>query len=75
MSIRAKVSEASLLNAANEIAVAAFLQEQITFTQIPHVVEHTLNQIASTQADCLETILAADQQARLIALDYIETGS
>lgn len=65
----------TLLNAANEIAVAAFLQEQITFTQIPHVVEHTLNQIASTQADCLETILAADQQARLIALDYIETGS
>ena len=65
----------TLLNAANEIAVAAFLQEQISFTQIPHVVEHTLNQIASTQADCLETILAADQQARLIALDYIETGS
>lgn len=65
----------TLLNAANEIAVAAFLQEQINFTQIPHVVEHTLNQVASTQADCLETILAADQQARLIALDYIETGS
>ncbi|WP_298141599.1 1-deoxy-D-xylulose-5-phosphate reductoisomerase [uncultured Acinetobacter sp.] len=65
----------TLLNAANEIAVAAFLQQQIGFTQIPQVVEHTLNQIAYAQADTLEAILAADLHARRVALDYIETGS
>lgn len=65
----------TLLNAANEIAVAAFLQQQIKFTQIPQVVEHTLNQIAYAQANTLEAILAADQHARRIALDYIATGS
>ena len=65
----------TLLNAANEIAVAAFLQQQIKFTQISQVVEHTLNQIAYAQADTLEAILAADQHARRVAFDYIEIGS
>ena len=65
----------SILNAANEVAVAAFLQGQIGFTQIPHVVEHSLTTIAHAQADSLETILAADQHARQVASDYIQIGS
>jgi 1-deoxy-D-xylulose-5-phosphate reductoisomerase len=64
----------AILNAANEVAVAAFLQGQIGFTQIPHVVEQSLTTMAHVQADSLEAILAADQQAREIASDYIQTG-
>lgn len=65
----------TILNAANEVAVAAFLQGQIGFTQIPQVVEHSLTTMAHAAADCLEAILAADQHAREIAFDYIRTGS
>ena len=65
----------SILNAANEVAVAAFLQAQIGFTQIPQVVEHSLTTMAHARADSLEAILAADQRAREIASDYIRTGS
>lgn len=65
----------TILNAANEVAVAAFLQGQIGFTQIPQVVEQSLTTMAHAQANSLEAILAADQQAREIASDYIRTGS
>lgn len=57
----------AVLNAANEVAVAAFLQQKIGFTQIPEIVEQTLNQIANTAAQELNVILAADRQAREIA--------
>lgn len=65
----------TILNAANEVAVAAFLQGQIGFTQIPQVVKQSLTTMAHAQANSLEAILAADQQAREIASDYIRTGS
>ena len=57
----------AILNAANEIAVAAFLQQHITFLQIAHVVEHTLNQVENGSAESLETILEIDQRARAVA--------
>lgn len=55
----------TVLNAANEIAVEAFLQEKIRFTDIPVVIENCLDQFTPTPANSLEIILAADQQARL----------
>jgi 1-deoxy-D-xylulose-5-phosphate reductoisomerase len=57
----------AVLNAANEVAVAAFLAEKIKFTQIPNIVEQTLNQIENTSAQELNVILHADQQSREIA--------
>jgi len=57
----------AILNAANEIAVDAFLTEKIAFTRIADVVEQTLNDLTSQPADSLETILAADTQARQFA--------
>ena len=57
----------AILNAANEIAVAAFLQQHITFLQIAQVVEHTLNQVENGSAESLETILEIDQRARAVA--------
>ena len=60
-----------ILNAANEIAVAAFLQEKIKFTAIPEIVEHTLNTVENMPANSLETILQADQFARNIATQRV----
>lgn len=65
----------AILNAANEIAVEAFLKGQIKFTAIPKVVDHTLQSIASTNADNLEVILSIDQQARQSAQKYIGDNS
>jgi len=57
----------AVLNAANEIAVDAFLQEKITFTQIAEVVQQTIEQLTAVPAESLEIILAADAEARIIA--------
>ena len=57
----------AILNAANEIAVDAFLQNQIGFTQIPQIVEATLNQLENNAADSIEAVLQADRSARSIA--------
>ena len=57
----------TVLNAANEIAVAAFLGEGLPYLQIPVVVEKTLTAITSVNADSLELILDVDALARRIA--------
>ena len=62
----------AILNAANEIAVAAFLEERITFLQIPAIVEKTLSAIIVTHASSLELILEVDAQARAVARDLID---
>ncbi len=64
----------AVLNAANEIAVDAFLQEQITFTQIAEVVQQTIEQLAAVPAESLEIILAADADARIIAENLCNPG-
>jgi 1-deoxy-D-xylulose-5-phosphate reductoisomerase len=61
----------AVLNAANEIAVAAFLDEGLPYLQISKVVEKVLNTIKLTQADSLEAILNVDEQARMVARDCI----
>ncbi len=62
----------TILNAANEIAVEAFLNEQIRFTDIPVVIEKTMHAIPMQIADSLETILATDKQARVVANQAIQ---
>ena len=57
----------AVLNAANEIAVAAFLDEGLPYLQIPRVVESVLNTISSVNADSLELILDVDARARQAA--------
>ena len=61
----------AILNAANEIAVAAFLNQQVGFMQIPAIVEHTLNTIPHQAATQLDVILEADQNARHVAQQYV----
>ena len=63
----------TILNAANEVAVAAFLKEQIGFTNIPQVVEHTLQKLENSVAENIECILAKDEIARYVAQQYISS--
>ena len=62
---------AAILNAANEIAVQAFLDESIGFTQIAEVVSHTLNSLALTEPDSLEAVQESDRRGRAVSSDYI----
>jgi 1-deoxy-D-xylulose-5-phosphate reductoisomerase len=61
----------TVLNAANEIAVEAFLNRQIKFTDIPVIIEHCMDNHAVVQADNLEVILDNDLQARSAAHLFI----
>ena len=54
----------TILNGANEAAVAAFLREEIPFGGITRLVEGTLNRLGQLPADTLEDIFDADAQAR-----------
>ncbi|MDC0644955.1 1-deoxy-D-xylulose-5-phosphate reductoisomerase [Alphaproteobacteria bacterium] len=58
----------AILNAANEVAVAAFLQGKIEFTRIAAVVDTVLDQSASAQIDSLEAVMAIDAASRDLAL-------
>jgi 1-deoxy-D-xylulose-5-phosphate reductoisomerase len=57
----------AIYNAANEVAVAAFLNNQIPFLAIPRVVEHTLGHIPNLEPTGLAAILAVDADARRAA--------
>jgi len=65
----------AILNAANEVAVESFLNHRIKFTDIPKLIEQTLQEIGSSSADSLETVLSADAEARTYVHQQLaETG-
>lgn len=64
-------SATAVLNAANEIAVAQFLEHRIRFTDIPKVVEAALENVTAEDASSLEKVLAADTRAREYAISLI----
>lgn len=57
----------AILNAANEVAVAAFLAGELDFPGIPRVIEQVLREIPVSDAEELATILEADRAARVCA--------
>ena len=61
------------LNAANEVAVASFLNESLPFVGIAKVVDHVLNSISGSSAYELEEILAIDAQARTLAQNFVDS--
>ena len=63
----------AVLNAANEIAVNAFLSDQISFTAIARVVEMTMAAHDVHTAPALSDILAADETAREKAVELVRT--
>ncbi len=61
----------TVLNAGNEVAVEAFLNSTIRFTDIPKVIEHCLSEVAQTIPDSLEAIIGVDQATRQIADEFV----
>jgi 1-deoxy-D-xylulose-5-phosphate reductoisomerase len=62
----------TVLNAANEIAVDAFLNERVRFTDIPVIIERCMKQFDAKPADSLEIILDVDKQARKLSNRIID---
>jgi 1-deoxy-D-xylulose-5-phosphate reductoisomerase len=56
-----------MLNAANEVAVAAFLERRIRFPEIASIIEHVLQAEPAVAVECLDAVLAADGRARNLA--------
>ena len=61
-----------ILNAANEVAVASFLNAEIRFTEIPVVIDAALQHVEHEDMQELEMILTKDQQTRSYARKFIE---
>ena len=64
-------SAPAMLNAANEVAVAAFLERRIRFPEIARIIEDTLDRQASAAVENLDAVLAADARARTLAIDWL----
>lgn len=61
----------AVLNAANEIAVAAFLERRIDFTDIPRIVEYSLTTVTTGYISSVEGVLECDRAARVAAHECI----
>ncbi len=61
----------AVLNAANEVAVEAFLDDRLRFSDIPWVIETTLEALTPEPAETLERVLDADRAARARARDAV----
>ena len=61
----------AVLNAANEVAVAAFLEGRLRYTAIPQVIEQALARAPAARADDLETVLESDRAARRAATECV----
>ncbi|WP_289623371.1 1-deoxy-D-xylulose-5-phosphate reductoisomerase [Gabonibacter chumensis] len=61
-----------ILNAANEIAVDAFLKEKVSFTRMPEIIEETISRVCFIQKPDLQDYIETDREGRKIAMDIIE---
>ncbi|HTA34634.1 MAG TPA: 1-deoxy-D-xylulose-5-phosphate reductoisomerase [Solirubrobacteraceae bacterium] len=60
-----------VLNAANEIAVHAFLEERLRFLEIPDVIEQALDELGSEPVRSFESLYEADRRAREVAVEAV----
>jgi 1-deoxy-D-xylulose-5-phosphate reductoisomerase len=70
--LRASGTAPALLNAANEVAVAAFLDSQISFLAIPAVIGAVLDSLPVVAVESLDDVLGADAEARIAARQQID---
>ena len=73
--LRAGGSAATVLNAANEVAVARFLAGEIGFMRIPALIEQVLERCPAPRADSLDDVLAIDGDARACAERILQGGT
>ncbi|MEI7841957.1 MAG: 1-deoxy-D-xylulose-5-phosphate reductoisomerase [Gallionellaceae bacterium] len=69
--LRAGGTAPALMNAANEVAVDAFLCQRIAFLDIPRLIADVLDKITSHEVNVLEDVLQADEHSRRVANDWI----
>ncbi len=60
----------AVFNAANEVAVAAFLQNRVPYLAIPRIIEHTLAAVKLIEPNTLDQVLAVDAEARRVAQSF-----
>lgn len=68
-------SAPAVINAANEIAVAAFLETRVPFTRIPAIIEETLARVRQREIADLDGVMAADAESRETARSLMTTSS
>jgi len=59
------------LNAADEVAVAAFLEEQIGFEEIPRIIEEVMSATPAGHLESIQKVLTLDTEARLLAREMV----
>ncbi|QZX81968.1 1-deoxy-D-xylulose-5-phosphate reductoisomerase [Metapseudomonas otitidis] len=64
-------SAPAMLNAANEVAVAAFLERRIRFTEIASIIDEVLNREAALAVESLDAVVEADARARVAAQQWL----
>lgn len=69
--LRREGNLACVMNAANEIAVEAFLKKQISFTSIPELIEQVMDKVVYSVAGSVEDLLETDNEARSKAKELI----
>ena len=69
--LRAGGTAPAILNAANEVAVDAFLNNKIAFLDIPRLIAHVLTALPGVAANTLDDVLAADAAARTAAQEWV----
>ena len=69
--VRAGETMPAILNAANEVAVASFLDGKIRFTAIPDVIKHAMDSVDNLKATDIDAVLEADSVARRSAEAFI----
>ena len=74
-SLKIQKSAPAVLNAANEVAVEAFLNNHIKFISIPKIVEKTLNKTSFYELNSIKDVIEVDIEAREYASRLIKTGS
>ena len=73
--LRAGGTSSTILNAANEVAVQAFLDGNIAFSDIANIIEYALSHVTAKAVDNLDAVIAADAMTRQVSSDYISQQS
>lgn len=68
-------SKTIALNAADEVAVAAFLDEQIAFDDIPHIIEDVMSATPRGDLESIKEVLNLDTEARLLGSEKVKSRS
>ncbi len=73
-SLKTKKSAPTTLNASNEIAVDAFLNQKISYLSIPKIVEKTLNKASISNINSIKDVIEIDQESRKLAKELVDSG-